>query len=92
MDAKILEKINTIISKSKQIIKKDIKLNVLIPLQPQQDSDGRYYVTAQGSRKTTDCEVKLIYPGTGKITVNEKDFGSFFYALRSRYVVCFYKY
>jgi len=51
---------------------------------PQQDSDGRYYVTAQGSRKTTDCEIKLIYPGTGKITVNEKDFGSFFYALRSR--------
>jgi len=68
-------------TKNKQVIVKED-----IPV-PQQDADGRHFVMATGNRKTTDATIKLIYPGSGKITVNEKDFGSFFFAFRSREIV-----
>jgi len=49
--------------------------------------DGRYFVESEGSRKTSQAKVKLIYPGCGKITVNGKSFSKYFFIPRAREIV-----
>lgn len=49
--------------------------------------DGRRYVTETGQKKSAIAQVKLIHPGTGKVTVNGKDFHKHFPFVEDRRTV-----
>lgn len=49
--------------------------------------DGRKYVVEQGQKKSAMAKVKLIYPGTGKIVVNELELHKYFRFIDDRRTV-----
>ena len=46
--------------------------------------DGRKCVTCDAQKKSAIASVKLINPGTGKVTVNNKDFHKHFPFIEDR--------
>lgn len=54
-------------------------------LQATDMKDGRKCVVEEGQKKSAIAKVKVIYPGTGKITINGQEFHKYFRFIEDRY-------